>query len=116
MLSPPFSFINDDALVGFVCVGQASPTKVVHGVLGPAFIPNLVSNAVFLMATIQSVSVSVVNFKGRPFMAGVYVAAAADDDAVAHGSYVIDVALKETNCRNGETRGAAEIMLIVWCC
>ncbi|CAM9395969.1 unnamed protein product, partial [Hapterophycus canaliculatus] len=34
------------------------------------FIPNLVSNAVFLMATIQSVSVSVVNFKGRPFMAG----------------------------------------------
>ncbi|CAM9834772.1 unnamed protein product [Scytosiphon promiscuus] len=50
---------------------EASPAKVVHGILGPAFIPNLVSNTVFLMATIQSVSVSVVNFKGRPFMAGI---------------------------------------------
>lgn len=40
------------------------------GLLGPKFVPNLVSNAVFLLATIQSISVSIVNFKGRPFMAG----------------------------------------------
>lgn len=40
------------------------------GLLGPVFVPNLPSNAVFLLSTIQSVSVMLVNFKGRPFMAG----------------------------------------------
>lgn len=34
------------------------------------FVPNLISNVVFLLSTIQSVSVSLVNFKGRPFMRG----------------------------------------------
>lgn len=45
--------------------------KAAKGLLGPVFVPNLVSNAVFLLSVIQSVSVAVVNFKGRPFMAGV---------------------------------------------
>eukprot|EP00752_Nemacystus_decipiens_P017609 g15781.t2 len=46
------------------------PVKTAKGLLGPVFVPNLVSNAVFLLSEIQSVSVAVVNFKGRPFMAG----------------------------------------------
>ena len=39
--------------------------------LGRKFVPSLVSNVVFLLATIQSVSITVVNFKGRPFMRGI---------------------------------------------
>lgn len=48
--------------------------KGLQRVLGPVFVPTLVSNVVFLLSTIQTVSVAVVNFKGRPFMAGVLYA------------------------------------------
>lgn len=37
------------------------------------FQPNLVSNTVFLLSVIQCVSFSIVNYKGRPYMAGVCV-------------------------------------------
>ncbi|CAM9535749.1 unnamed protein product [Ectocarpus sp. 4 AP-2014] len=50
---------------------ESLPVAEEEGLLGPKFVPNLVSNAVFLLATIQSISVSIVNFKGRPFMAGI---------------------------------------------
>ncbi|CAM9874653.1 unnamed protein product [Ectocarpus sp. 6 AP-2014] len=50
---------------------ESLPVAEVKGLLGPKFVPNLVSNAVFLLATIQSISVSIVNFKGRPFMSGI---------------------------------------------
>lgn len=40
------------------------------GLLRREFVPSLVSNAVFLLSQVQAVSVSVVNFKGRPFMRG----------------------------------------------
>lgn len=50
--------------------GETMPE--VNGVSGPVFVPNLVSNAVSLLSVIQSVSLAVVNFKGRPFMAGTF--------------------------------------------
>eukprot|EP00903_Cladosiphon_okamuranus_P019215 g17669.t1 len=50
---------------------ETLPGQTVKGLLGPVFQPNLVSNAVLLMSVIQSVSVSIVNYKGRPFMAGI---------------------------------------------
>lgn len=46
------------------------PISEPRGLFGANPAPNLITNAVFLVSTMQSVSMSVVNFKGRPFMAG----------------------------------------------
>ncbi|CAN0026364.1 unnamed protein product [Pylaiella littoralis] len=50
---------------------KAQPVPEVNSMFGPVFVPNLVSNAAFFLATIQAVSLAVVNFKGRPFMSGI---------------------------------------------
>ncbi|CAN0067180.1 unnamed protein product [Discosporangium mesarthrocarpum] len=42
------------------------------GLLGPReFVPNMVTNVVFLLSLVQEVGMCLVNFKGRPFMTGV---------------------------------------------
>ena len=66
---PPLSTPDYDCCCGVFVETQAQPVSAA-GILGHKFVPSLVSNVVFLLATIQSVSVTVVNFKGRPFMRG----------------------------------------------
>lgn len=54
----------------FLLVQVPEAGKAGRGLLGPKFVPNVVSNVVFLMSTIISVSIPITNYKGLPFMKG----------------------------------------------
>ncbi|CAM9800623.1 unnamed protein product [Ascophyllum nodosum] len=64
------------------------------GLLRHDFVPSLVSNVVFLVSQTQAVSVSMVNFKGRPFMRGILESRAIFLPAVSIVAFAFALALE----------------------